>query len=45
MIEAMNGLEQSRAFMAQNQRAPIAERLDFDLVEVSDGRAVFEKQS
>jgi uncharacterized protein (TIGR00369 family) len=41
MIEAMNGLEQLRVFMAQNQRAPIADRLDFDLVEVSDGRAVF----
>ncbi len=38
---AMNGLEQLRAFMALGQRAPIAERLDFDLVEVSDGRAVF----
>jgi len=38
---AMNGLEQLRAFMARNERAPIADRLDFDLVEVSDGRAVF----
>jgi uncharacterized protein (TIGR00369 family) len=41
MTEAMNGLEQLRAFMARNERAPIADRLDFDLVEVSDGRAVF----
>lgn len=37
----MTGLEQLRAFMAQGQRAPIAERLEFDLIEVSDGRAVF----
>jgi len=37
----MNGLEQLREFMARGQRAPISERLEFDLIEVSDGRAVF----
>jgi uncharacterized protein (TIGR00369 family) len=38
---AMNGLEQMRAYLALGQRPPIAERLEFDLVEVSDGRALF----
>ena len=38
---AMNGLEQMRAYLALHQRPPIADRLEFDLVEVSDGRAVF----
>jgi uncharacterized protein (TIGR00369 family) len=38
---AMSGLEQMRAYLALGQRPPIAERLEFDLVEIADGRAVF----
>jgi uncharacterized protein (TIGR00369 family) len=37
----LSGLEQLRAFMASGQRPGIADALDFDLVEVADGRAVF----
>jgi uncharacterized protein (TIGR00369 family) len=37
----LNGLEQLRAFMATGRRPPIADALLFDLVEVSEGRAVF----
>ena len=37
----LSGLEQLRAFMASGRRPGIADALDFDLVEVGDGRAVF----
>jgi uncharacterized protein (TIGR00369 family) len=37
----LSGLEQLRAFIASGQRPGIADALDFDLVEVADGRAVF----
>jgi uncharacterized protein (TIGR00369 family) len=37
----LSGLEQLRAFMASGRRPGIADALDFDLVEVADGRAVF----
>ncbi|MEA3151659.1 MAG: hypothetical protein QOD56_2598 [Gammaproteobacteria bacterium] len=42
MAEAMTGLAQIRAMMAAGARPPIADTLLFDLVEVSEGRAVFE---
>lgn len=35
------GIEQLRLLMRSGRRPPIAETLDFDLVEVSDGLAVF----
>lgn len=37
----LNGLEQLRAFMASGKRPGIGDSLDFDLVEIGDGRAVF----
>jgi uncharacterized protein (TIGR00369 family) len=37
----LSGLEQLRAFMTSGKRQGIADALDFDLVEVGDGRAVF----
>ena len=37
----LSGLEQMRALMRSGRRPPIAESLDFDLVEVEAGRAVF----
>jgi uncharacterized protein (TIGR00369 family) len=37
----LSGLEQLRAFMASGQRPGIAVSLDFDLVEVDEGRSVF----
>jgi uncharacterized protein (TIGR00369 family) len=37
----LSGLEQLRAFMTSGKRPGIADALDFDLVEVGDGRAVF----
>lgn len=37
----LSGLEQLRAFMASGQRPGIAASLDFDLVEVDEGRTVF----
>lgn len=37
----LTGLEQLRAMMAHGQRPGIAESLDFDLVEVGEGLAVF----
>lgn len=37
----LSGLEVLRALMASGRRAPIAQTLDFDLVEVEEGRAVF----
>ncbi|ULU24230.1 PaaI family thioesterase [Dyella terrae] len=39
--QGLNGLEQLRAFMASGQRPGIGDSLDFDLVEVGDGTAVF----
>nr|WP_199042715.1 PaaI family thioesterase [Dyella sp. ASV24] len=39
--QGLNGLEQLRAFMASGQRPGIGDSLDFDLVEVGDGIAVF----
>jgi uncharacterized protein (TIGR00369 family) len=39
---AMNGLEQLLAMIASGGRPPIADALHFDLVEASDGRAVFQ---
>lgn len=38
----MTGLEQLQAWIASGGRPPIAESLLFDLVDVSEGRAVFE---
>jgi uncharacterized protein (TIGR00369 family) len=40
-VAGLNGLEQLRAFIAARARPPIAQILDFDLIEVSEGRAVF----
>lgn len=37
----LSGLEVLRALIASGRRAPIAQTLDFDLVEVDEGRAVF----
>jgi uncharacterized protein (TIGR00369 family) len=37
----LRGLEQLRAFMASGKRPGIGNALDFDLVEVGDGTAVF----
>jgi uncharacterized protein (TIGR00369 family) len=37
----LGGLEQLRAFMASGRRPGIGDALDFDLVEVGDGIAVF----
>lgn len=37
----LDGLQQLQAFMASGQRPGIAQSLDFDLVEVGDGIAVF----
>jgi uncharacterized protein (TIGR00369 family) len=39
---ALNGLEQLQAMIATGGRPPIADLLLFDLVEASDGRAVFQ---
>jgi uncharacterized protein (TIGR00369 family) len=40
-LAALSGLEQLRTLMRSGRRPPIAESLDFDLVEVAAGRAVF----
>jgi len=37
----LSGLEQLRAFMASGKRPGIGDSLEFDLVEVGEGRAVF----
>ena len=37
-----SGLEQLKALMAAGRRPPMAETLGFDLVEVEEGRAVFQ---
>lgn len=39
---SLDGLAQLRAFIAAGRRPGIGDALDFDLVEVDDGRAVFE---
>jgi uncharacterized protein (TIGR00369 family) len=39
---ALSGLDQLRAMIAQNSQPPIGRTLDFALVEVEEGRAVFE---
>jgi uncharacterized protein (TIGR00369 family) len=36
-----SGLETLRSLIAAGRRPPIAETLDFDLIEVEEGRAVF----
>jgi len=41
VASGMSGLEQLRALIASGRRPGIAESLDFDLVEVEEGRAVF----
>ena len=38
---SLSGLEQLRALIVAEKRPPILETLDFDLVEVAEGRAVF----
>ncbi|HSD38071.1 MAG TPA: hotdog fold thioesterase [Rhodocyclaceae bacterium] len=38
----LSGLEQLQAFIAKGRRPPIGDTLDFNLVEVEEGRAVFE---
>lgn len=38
----LSGLEQLRSLVAASRRPPIGETLGFDLVEVEEGRAVFE---
>jgi len=38
----LTGLEQLRSMMAAGRRPPIADTLDFNLVEIEKGRAVFE---
>ncbi|HEX7390470.1 MAG TPA: PaaI family thioesterase [Acidiphilium sp.] len=37
-----SGLDQLRAYVKEHRRPPIANRLDFDLVVIEEGRAVFE---
>ena len=39
--QALNGLEQLRALMATGRRPGIGDSLDFDLLEIDEGRAVF----
>jgi uncharacterized protein (TIGR00369 family) len=39
---AMSGLDQLRAMIATDRQPPIGRTLDFSLVEVEEGRAVFE---
>lgn len=41
LAPALPGIEQLRLLMRTGRRPPIAETLDFDLVEVGDGLAVF----
>lgn len=42
VVAAPNGLEQVRALLAEGGQPPIGRTLDFALVEVGEGRAVFE---
>jgi uncharacterized protein (TIGR00369 family) len=37
----LNGLQQLQALIADGRRPPIADALDFNLVEIEEGRAVF----
>jgi uncharacterized protein (TIGR00369 family) len=41
-ILSLSGIEQIRHWLAQGSRPPINDLLDLDLVEVEEGRAVFE---
>jgi len=41
-LTAMSGLEQLRAMVANGQQPPIGRTLDFSLIEIEEGRAVFE---
>jgi uncharacterized protein (TIGR00369 family) len=38
----LSGIEQLRALIASSRKPPMAETLDFTLVEIEEGRAVFE---
>ena len=40
-LAAMSGIEQLRAMLATGRQPPIGETLDFALVEIEEGRAVF----
>jgi uncharacterized protein (TIGR00369 family) len=42
VMEGLSGLERVRALLANGGQPPIGRTLDFALVEVSEGRAVFE---
>jgi len=42
MMNGLSGLEQLRAMMAADERPSIGRTLDFNLVEVGDGLAIFE---
>jgi uncharacterized protein (TIGR00369 family) len=39
--ESMTGLQQLQALIASGKRPPIAELMNFDLVEIAEGRVVF----
>jgi uncharacterized protein (TIGR00369 family) len=39
---ALSGLDQLRAMVAENRQPPIGKTMDFSLIEVEEGRAVFE---
>lgn len=41
-LAGLSGLEQLQALIKEGRRPPIADTLDFNLVEVEEGRAVFE---
>jgi uncharacterized protein (TIGR00369 family) len=41
-LSELSGLDQLRALIASKRRPPIAVTLDFNLVEIEEGRAVFE---
>ena len=42
MPETLSGLEQLQAWLSGGARPPISETMQFDLVEISAGRAVFQ---
>jgi uncharacterized protein (TIGR00369 family) len=42
MAQALTGLEQLQAWLTGGARPPISETMQFDLVEISAGRAVFQ---
>jgi uncharacterized protein (TIGR00369 family) len=41
-MKALDGLQQIRAMMSSNRKAPMIEKLGLDLVEIERGHAVFE---